>query len=153
MRIVQNVSGTFFLCSKLWCACIQVFCTLVSSSNLLYIVFRILSTLCTFRLKVLIINHLTSVDKCAFCLHFVCTACTFCLHYLRFCLHCLHFCLHCLHGCQHGSILSVWVRVVGAGSSLLRLCEVGVPFGVIDSTASRNRFYLWRHGKTYLCKV
>ena len=125
-----------FLCCKLWCACIQVFCTLVSSSNLLYIVFRILSTLCTFRLKVLIINYFTSVDKVAFCLHlvctactfvctacifclhclhflsalpalFVCTACTFCLHYLHFCLHCLHFCLHCLHGCQHGSILFV----------------------------------------------
>lgn len=73
-----------FLCSKLWRACIQVFCTLVSSSNLLYIVFRILSTLCTFRLKVLIINYFTSVDKCAFCLHFVCTACTFCLHCLHF---------------------------------------------------------------------
>ena len=66
-----------FLCSKLWCACIQVFCTLVSSSNLLYIVFRLLSTLCTFRLKTLIINYLTSVDKSAFCLHFVCTACIF----------------------------------------------------------------------------
>lgn len=97
LRIIQSVSGTLFLCSKLWCACIQVFCTLVSSSNLLYIVFRILSALCTFRLKVLIINYLTSVDKSTFCLHFVCTACTFVCTSCTFCLHYLHFCLHCLH--------------------------------------------------------
>lgn len=90
LRIIQSVSGTLFLCSKLWCACIQVFCTLVSSSNLLYIVFRILSALCTFRLKVLIINYLTSVDKCAFCLHLVCTACTF------VCTACIFVCTACI---------------------------------------------------------
>lgn len=101
LRIVQNVSGTLFLRCKLWCACIQVFCTLVSSSNLLYIVFRILSTLCTFRLKVLIINCFTSVDKCAFCLLFVCTACTFvctaCIFFV--CTICTFVCTVCTFVC------------------------------------------------------